>query len=221
MTSFQIKSIACLLMLIDHVGAILFPALVWPRVVGRIAFPLFAWLLANSWQHTSSRFRYICRLLTFAFLSQIPYLLAFQPDLWRWNIFVSLSAGFISLAWIDKRPGWLGWSGVAFFALLSEWLSFDHGAYAIATIVCFGNFRGSFQEMAAAQVVLVGLRQAIVYSLAWFEFFSFTEWWVWAQPIALSALLIIFCYNGRRGFASKYAFYCFYPVHLLLLYWLR
>jgi hypothetical protein len=208
-------------MLIDHVGAVLFPDTSWPRVIGRIAFPLFAWLLVNGWRHTSSRSRYILRLVVFALLSQIPYLLAFQPAVWRWNVFFSLVIGLAGLAWFESTSGWWRWLGLVFIAILAECFSFDHGVYGVVTIFCFNRYAVNFLQMAFAQIVLIGVRQVIVYSLSWYGMFSFHEWWVWAQPAALAALLFISCYNGQRGVGTKYLFYCFYPAHLLLLYCFR
>ena len=221
MTSFQIKVLACLIMLIDHIGAIMFPGVDILRAVGRIAFPLFAWLLANGWRHTANRPRYVLRLLTFALLSQIPFITAFQPSVWRWNVLFSLAAGIACLAWCERKSGWPRYAVIAAIAILAEILLFDHGSYGILTIVCFGRFANSFAQMAAAQAVLIGVRQIVVYTLACVEVLSFDEWWVWAQPVALLSLLVISCYNGRKGMGAKFLFYCFYPVHLLLLSLLR
>lgn len=217
MTSSQIKSLACVLMLIDHSGAILYPELDWPRVIGRLAFPLFAWLLANGWLQTSSRPAYFGRLLLFAVLSQLPYIIAFQPVTWRLNVFFSLAVGLCGLYWSEYSPPSLKWLGLAAFALLAELLRLDHGAYGILMIFCFGRYAGSYLEMIKAQLILLSLRQTIVYSLAYTGIVSISEWWVWAQPASIAALLLIGRYNGSRGKGAKYLFYWFYPAHLLLL----
>ncbi|MFN2363319.1 MAG: TraX family protein, partial [Halarsenatibacteraceae bacterium] len=77
MSSFQIKMVAITTMLIDHIGSIIFPEYIILRVIGRLAFPLFAFLITEGYRHTSNINRYLVRLSIFALISQYPFWLAF------------------------------------------------------------------------------------------------------------------------------------------------
>lgn len=72
---FSLKLIAALSMTIDHIGVLLFPQHLWIRYIGRLAYPIFCFLIANGACYTHSRVKYLARLLAFAFLSQVPYAL--------------------------------------------------------------------------------------------------------------------------------------------------
>jgi hypothetical protein len=73
----MLKIIACLTMLIDHMGYVLFPGQFWMRIVGRIAFPLFAWYVARGFDRTRRRGRYLLRLRGWGLISQLPFVMLF------------------------------------------------------------------------------------------------------------------------------------------------
>ena len=77
----MLKIIACLLMLIDHMGAALFPEAIIIRMIGRLSFPIFAYLIAIGYSKTNSFSKYLYRLLIFAAVSQIPFSLAFSEEI--------------------------------------------------------------------------------------------------------------------------------------------
>lgn len=81
LSSFAIKLIAISAMLTDHIGCILYPDAVWLRCIGRLAFPLFVFMLTEGASHTHSMKRYILRMLVFALITEIPYNLAFNGTL--------------------------------------------------------------------------------------------------------------------------------------------
>ena len=85
MSNFYLKLIACICMLIDHIGYLFFPQYEFLRVIGRIAFPIFSYLITEGYTHTSSIRKYSLRLLIFALISQIPYMLVFNTS--NLNIF--------------------------------------------------------------------------------------------------------------------------------------
>jgi len=72
----HLKIIAVLSMLVDHIGAIFFPKIIFLRIVGRISFPIFAYFVAEGWHYTHNKARYAILLFVFALLSFVPYLLA-------------------------------------------------------------------------------------------------------------------------------------------------
>ena len=104
---FTLKWIAIVSMLIDHMGAILFPQYIEMRIVGRLAFPIYCFLLAEGAVHTSNIRRYEIRLLAFACLSDIPFDLAFfgGVTLEHQNVFFTLLLGVLVIEQFQKHEG--------------------------------------------------------------------------------------------------------------------
>ena len=106
--SFQLKCIAILSMAADHTGALLFPEQMWLRGVGRLAFPIFAFVLAEGFFYTHDIKRYLARMGVFALLSEIPYDLAFQGavlEFDRQNVFFTLTVSLLVLCVMEKVTG--------------------------------------------------------------------------------------------------------------------
>ena len=80
MTGFHLKLIALTTMFIDHIGAVFFPQVTLLRVIGRISFPLYAFLIAEGCRYTRNRWRYALGLGAFALISELPYDLALHPE---------------------------------------------------------------------------------------------------------------------------------------------
>jgi len=91
----KLKIIALIAMTIDHVGYTLYPNLVILRIIGRVAFPIYCFLLVEGFRYTSSRKRYFIRLLVFALISEIPFDLAFNNP--SQNVFFTLAIGCLML----------------------------------------------------------------------------------------------------------------------------
>lgn len=203
LSSFWLKVIAITSMLIDHTGAVLFPEYRWMRIVGRIAFPVFAFLLVEGFVHTSSRKKYILRMGVFALLSEIPFDLAFYGKplgLEHQNVFFSLFLGLLMLEVLSSPYGQAERLGVsAAILLLAEGIRTDYGMTGLLMIFSFWAFRGNRWRMSLA----AGASNLLL--------------WGRTQKYALLGLLPVLCYNGERGYRIKYVFYFFYPVHLLVL----
>ena len=135
-----LKIIAMAAMLADHMGAILYPEAEVLRVIGRIAFPVFVFLMVEGFYHTGNIRRYELRLLLFAAVSEIPFDLAFS---WRvleftyQNIFFTL---FVSLlaAWGFKEKKW--WLFLAGLILLNM-VNFDYAMTGLILMLIFYLFR--------------------------------------------------------------------------------
>ena len=78
MSAFTLKMIALVTMIIDHVGAVFFPEIIWLRYIGRISMPIYAFLLVQGYQHTRDFKRYVIRMAIFAVVSEVPYDLLFH-----------------------------------------------------------------------------------------------------------------------------------------------
>ena len=215
----MLKLIAVLTMLIDHTASYLLPRsfvlfsvagkniYLYPimRAIGRLAFPLFAFLLVEGFIHTRNRVRYGVSLIVCAALSEIPWNLVHSGKLMcpSQNVFFTLLLGFAGLCVIDKLK--------------------DHPI--IETIVLIGL--GALSVAAKADFAVLGYAFIIlIYALRNYEIFRvMTAFLLKMHWYALIAFLPISMYNGKRGFIKgpvlKYAFYAFYPVHLLVFYFIK
>lgn len=209
-----LKWIAIVTMTVDHIGLLFFPQYPIFRVIGRIAFPLFAYLLVLGTESTRNMRGYFNRLLFFALLSQVPYSLANGVEPWEeLNIFFTLSLGLIMIYFIEKNS-------VAFVIPLAASIivPVDYGVYGAATVLFFYLLRRNWKT-GASLFVLVNLVLLIRDS--------------WYQPFAVLALpLILLCDGGRYPFSGvgeqtrstlfrKYFFYAYYPLHLMVLWGLK
>lgn len=213
MSGSTIKLIAMGSMLIDHIGAAaLFPAVAKGtvlyelcRLAGRIAFPLFCFLLVEGFVHTHSRRHYLLRLFLFAVLSEIPFDLVFYHRivcLQMQNIFFTLFLGFLALCgmeWMQRKQyGRMALLFPLLSGIAAEILRTDYSFYGILLITVLYVFRGVPWKRNLAAAALC----------------------IW-EMTAVLALIPMQLYNGKRGLPLKYVFYMVYPLHLLLFWYLR
>lgn len=206
-----LKWIAIISMLTDHVCAVLLnhlTAAYWIRgSIGRLAFPIFCFLLVEGFLHTRDLKKYALRLFVFALLSELPFDLAFYGALvWEHqNVFFTLFIGLAVMAGMSYLKKKL----------------FDR-----ALLLSLGNLFCLFAGMAAADLLRTDYSWRGVLSIGLMYLFCASRvtqviWggisFLW-EPGALAAFLPIWFYNGERGRGGKYFFYFFYPLHLLALY---
>ena len=185
------------------------------RMIGRLAFPIYCFLLAEGFVYTRSPLRYGARLAVFAAVSELPFNAAFFGGLRHpgyQNVYFTLLLGLCAMALLrrfDRGNGRLSLrqlAGVAACALAAQLLHTDYGAMGVALIAVFYQFRSQPARRDTLAIVLTV-----------------------SELTAPLALLPIRAYNGQRGRCARwesYAFYAFYPVHLTALacvthFWLR
>jgi hypothetical protein len=197
--------IAMITMLIDHIGAIFFPGQAGLRIIGRIAFPIYAYALVQGYQYTSSRPKYLRRLVGLALLAQIPFQLAL--GIRGLNVIVTLSLCFIVLQLLDKFKGTMTAMGITIiFAIVMEWIPMDYGAYGLFLVLIY-RYLKSF-EMVMAHLVL-----------------NFIFWWShgWFIQLASIAPTIVIAYGCllwqklEQRTTPRWLWRGFYPVHLVVL----
>ena len=236
-TGSHLKWIALITMCIDHIGAILLESGLLPlissavlaghsfeylpadyefwyglnsvlRLIGRVSFPLYCFLLVEGFLHTKSIARYALRLGLFALLSEVPFDLALYGtpfDLHMQNVFFTLFFGLLVLWGMKRteeragRPTFLTY-GVAFFGMLAAYfLQTDYDAFGILLIAMLYLLRSDRKWLCI--------------------FGCCATLWERTAPLAF---LPIWFYTGERGKQfPKYFFYAFYPLHLILLAGLR
>lgn len=232
LTSFALHLLAMALMLIDHLGgAVISTTSDWMTCVGRLAFPIFAFMAVEGFMHTGSRKRYALRMLIFALLSEIPFNLMmggsfFYP--FHQNVLWSflLCMGLMQLNEKAKRTGkwWariLTGIGTVLLGTLAGMLTMvDYNHFGVWMVLMFYFLRGNRWWHRVLQLVCMCLINNEVGGMAY-------EWQILGMDIcfskqwlAVAALIPIWLYNGRQGHHSKafqYACYAFYPVHILIL----
>lgn len=202
--SFQLKCIAIVSMALDHTGAVLYPSQIWLRCLGRIAFPIFCFLIVEGFFHTHDVRRYMGRLGVFALISEIPYDLAFRGvplEYAHQNVFFTLLIGIGMMVLLERNREW---PVKAVILLLAMWLAVltrsDYNFRGVLLIFVFYIFHESRWLAVTAGGFWNFLYQGVI------------------QKYGVLSVLPLALYNGERGRKMKYFFYIFYPAHLLLLY---
>lgn len=193
-------------MLIDHTGAILYPDLIILRIIGRLSFPIFCFLLVEGYCHTKNIKKYTKRLAIFALISEIPYDLAFRNQILEFshqNVFFTLFIGLISLYLLNTLKSQYLRLTVLILSLLTAQLIQSDYKYAGVLMILIFYF---FKEKILEKTVFVTTLNILLGGL---------------QSYAALSMVPIFFYNQKKGASLKYFFYVFYPVHLLVLYFCR
>ena len=228
-----LKILASIFMVCDHVGVILFPNILWLRIVGRLAFPIFAYLIAEGAKYTRNKARHLLTMLAFALVIQVVYFI-YQPS----NEMSVLVTFTLSLAVI---------CALEFF----KSALFSHSATIVKKLLSALLFLGSIAAVCALGLVLdldYGAEGALLPVFpalfttpktdgdppAIFERLDTKPFRILAaaigtlslaiadgeiQYLSLCAIPLLFLYSEQRGkLKMKYFFYIFYPAHLLLIY---
>lgn len=210
----MLKLIACTAMLVDHIGAVLVPGN-GLRIIGRLAFPIFCFLLAEGAEHTKNPKKYGQRLLIGALLAEFPFdFMVYGSVSWQHqNVMVTLLVGYLMIQQIKKRSDPLLPLLIAF--LVAELLCSDYGGIGIAVIWLFAVTSGKPRELL--------LRTAGLAILFWcMDSVRVTVWGlrIPIQLFGVLAMIPIGLYSGKKLTSSRWiqwAFYLFYPVHMLVL----
>ena len=209
-----LKIIAAVIMVIDHTGYMFFPKLIWIRKIGRLAFPIFAFFIAEGFFYTKDRRRYLLRMLLFAFISELPFDLAFFGK-WYWkyqNVMFSFALAILALMIFEKcraNGTWwgraLGLAGIALCAVASVLLNTDYSYYAVVLVAVFYIFRSAGRLCSNCAGLL----------------FQVIDHPHDVQTWSILSFIPLMLYNGQKGPGLKWFFYLFYPGHLLVMYAIR
>lgn len=217
-----LRIIACLTMLIDHTGAVLFPRLRLLRIIGRLAFPIFCYQLSEGLHYTKNSGKYLGRLCIAALIAEIPYDLAIMDRITfgRQSVMVTLVLGFIALYSLhDSRRPWLAFLVVPACYYLAEWLHTDYHGNGVLLVLAFGIAR-RLPYRRLWELALVGI---VCWCIGGFRV-SLLGMRIPVEMFGLLSLPLIWLENGHRQWKNNAAtifFYSFYPVHLLILYLIR
>ena len=221
------------------------------RGIGRLAFPIFCFLIVEGFLYTRNRWKYLIRLLVFAAVSQVPFCLLVFPNSQKRHAdtIFTLAAGYI-LIWIVETLA--GYFKVNDFlpARRSRYIEADEGYEGDKRAVLTLPARLDKKWFRAVLFLVPSLAAGfgICWLARWFGFdysyggvicilllyllyryreYSIGAAWAWLtnynhnELLAITGFWLIWCYNGKRGKQNKYFFYLFYPGHLILLYLIR
>lgn len=212
-----LKLIACVTMLLDHIGATVYPSITL-RIIGRVAFPLFCFALCQGFYHTRNRKKYLLRLGICALITEPLFDLLFEGCFtWSYqNVLVTLFLGLCMAMLMDKtaKPLWKLLIIVPFY-FLAELLRTDYAGAGILTVALFVLCHDKRGALLLQTVGLI-LIQLFMGS------FSVTVLGVSipVQLFAVGAMIPIAMYSGEKRTRSRvvqWAFYLFYPAHIALL----
>lgn len=214
LTGNQLKLIALAAMTVDHIGVQFFPQSMIFRIIGRLALPIFAYMIAQGCRYTKSKRRYLATIAGVAFGCQTVYFFA-MGSLYQ-CILVTFSLSIALIFALDaaiKKPSFTRTSAAS-LAFLSVWFIgdmlprflpgfyVDYGFFGILLPVLIWLGRDKWQSIVLCGIGLVLL--SIGNPVQWFS---------------LLTLPLLALYNGSRGKAKlKYLFYIYYPAHLALIY---
>lgn len=208
-SSGALKMIAAVSMIIDHIGFALFPKMICLRIIGRISFPIYCFLLAESARYTRDIHKFLLRLGIFALISELPFNLAF----WRvpfygrhQNVYFTLFLGVAMIAmWQKHLPALPGQTGelmvLAGACAAASLMRTDYMWNGIMVIAAFYYFH----DNQLLKCILAGAALCCMGNI---------------EPYAAAAFIPIALYNGKqtlRGRCVRNAFYALYPVHLAIL----
>ncbi|MEG0961538.1 MAG: TraX family protein [Lachnospiraceae bacterium] len=206
--AYALKWIAMICMTIDHTGSILFPQYQWMRIIGRLAFPIYCFLLVEGAMHTHNIRQYELKVLLLSIVSEVMFDLSLYQTIWypgHQNVCFTLLLGLLMIDFL-KRSKYTAYKviTVVVAVLLGELCMLDYGAGGILFIFCFYVF---YQQAAKQQIGFILL--------------NFLYFGSGIQIFAGLAAFPMFLYNQKPGKKMKNLFYIYYPAHLLILYLIK
>lgn len=233
-TSFGLHVLAMAFMLLDHLWATILTGQHWMTNVGRLAFPIFAFMIAEGYFRTRNLKKYMGRLFAFALITEIPFNLMTGGGLlypYHQNVLWTFLIALLCMIGIDKTKRsnrniavkiiliilivFLGW-------IIGTITFVDYYGFGVLTVLTFYAFHQKKWWNYLAQVLILYYINVEFLGGYYFEVNLFgVTLEVVQQGLALLALPIIWLYNGERGYHKKwwqYFCYAFYPLHMMVLY---
>ena len=212
----DIKLIAVITMTIDHIGAALLPQYLFLRIIGRLAFPVYCYMIVNGLFYTKNCGKYVLRLLMSAFVSEVFFDLAFYGEVINknhQNVFFTLAIGLGVIALIEKLRLRYGMEYTILVSaadiiivtagcFLAYLMKTDYSFYGVLMIYGFYSFRFNAVISCVFQVFINMILGGV-------------------QIFAILSLVPICMYNGEKGKLedkAKWLFYVYYPIHLGLIF---
>lgn len=213
LTGNALKLLAALFMTIDHIGVVLFPRVLVLRIIGRLALPIFAYMIAEGCKYTRNKKKYFGMIFLLATLCQTVYF--FVDGTLYLSILYTFSLSILTVYAMQnlKNRGTTGACLLFLLTVSAVWVlnllfTIDYGFWGCMLPVFAAVFHGTKKDRLPVSIGMLGIGLVLL-SL---------ELGDSIQLLSLAALPLLLCYNGKRGsWNLKYFFYIFYPVHLAVL----
>lgn len=231
-SSAVLHSMAMFFMLLDHAWATIVPGCEWLTCLGRLAFPIFAFLLVEGYFHTHNFKQYIIRLVVFAVLSEIPFNLMYGGQVFYpfhqnvlWGFVIAL-LGMWFMDWAKRHMKvWLAVPVAGLMIVLCAGIGqvamVDYYGAGVLMVFVFYLFHGKKWWCFVGQLVgLYYLNVHLLGSMYYTVHIFGREIGLVQQGLALLSLIPIWLYHGRQGYHTKgfqYFCYAFYPAHIVVL----
>jgi hypothetical protein len=192
------------------------------RILGRVAFVLFAYMVVEGFLKTSNLKKYFLRLLGFAaiielfivgfyFVSDVNYMIHF-------NVIWPLVLGLLGLIILKQKSIWLRLLVIP-LVFLAEYINTPYGAYGVLMILIFAIYSNNVTKLlflVALNFLFIEVPLLRYLDLGQYARYSSDMWFQWFSLIGMA---FIFLYNGKLGkLNTKWFFYIFYPLHLVVIY---
>lgn len=198
-TNFDLKLIAIIAMTIDHIGYFLLPSVTWLRIIGRIAFPLFAFLCAESFRYTKDKKSYVLRLIVLGALYTIAQFILVNRT--TSDVFLTLGLGFLVLWSMERNKPLL----TALFFVFGIIIQVDYSWYGLCMIPMMYYLKDKRIWMLVVMIIMNII-------------FIFIGDSSPTQIFSTISLVFIGCYNDELGYKGmKWLFYLYYPLHIAVL----
>ena len=206
-----LKVIAIVTMALDHIYFILYPDMIILHIIGRLAFPIFAYLIVLGVESTKKPRKYMLTLLSFTLISQVPYFLAFaiQP-FERLNILFTLFLSAVAIYFYNKK------SPLAFIPLLLSIIIPTEGSYYVVLTVIGMKLLKETPKLGIIALFAVNIQFLIIPDIQFLSLFAVPLIFLHIKGWLKKEIIIP--ENSLSYSLRKYMFYLFYPLHLALLF---
>lgn len=217
LTSFLLKIIGIISMTFDHIGIAILGKFSFLNLIGRLAFPLFAFQATEGYIHTKDFRKHILKLFVFACVSQIPFMLfssIFSNNYFSLNVLFTFILGLCAIYLYDKSNKFCGLLFVVLFGIFAELINVDYGMYGIFLMFVFYIFKSRKLLMALSSIFLM-----VVFYVSYMFVFPYAKFlYILYLVFSCLSIVLVCFYNKKEGPRAKYLFYIFYPLHLIIIY---
>lgn len=208
----MVKILACLFMLIDHIGMLFFPEVIELRLIGRLAMPLFAFCIARGFYNSKNKntySNYIKRIIIFSIVSQIPYMLMVQE--YKLNIGFLWLFSLLFLGAAEKEyKNTTDYLFLILIPIVVTFIPIDYGTYGFVFTLIFYYFRirkDNGFKMYLSWTILHVLRLLLSFEYGIIQLFT----------LPCFSILNLLEKHDNKLKVNKIVFYSFYPVHISVL----